>query len=230
MHKVELPTELLQQLADRRGRLRVFEGLDPSTTALLVIDMQNAFVDHEGFAYVPTAAGIVPNINRLAETMRKSGGWVIWIRASLSESGRSAWDMYIQNFTPPGGAEKVREQLMPGSPGHEFWSELDIREDDLIVDKDRFSALIQGASNLEQELRSRGIDTVIVTGTLTNCCCESTARDAMMLDFRTFMVSDANAARTDEDHIAGLRTFIQVFGDVVTTSEAEKLILHKSGA
>ena len=65
MHEVTLPADLLAQLAERRGQLHVFDRLDPASTALLAIDMQNAFVHPDGFAYVETAAGIVPNINRL---------------------------------------------------------------------------------------------------------------------------------------------------------------------
>jgi len=229
MHKVTLPTELLDQLAERRGRLRVFDRIDPRSTALLVIDMQNTFVHPDGFAYVETAAGIVPNINRLADALREAGGTVIWVRVSLAESGRGAWEMYFQNFSPPGTAEERRRSLCSGHEGHAFWHALDIRAEDLIVDKDRFSAFIQDASDLEQRLRDRYLDTLLITGTLTNCCCESTARDAMMRDFRTLMISDGNAARTDEDHIAGLRTFVQVFGDVVDTDEAIDLIKAPSG-
>ena len=67
-------------------------------------------------------------------------------------------------------------------------------------------------------------DTLLVTGTLTNVCCESTARDAMMRDFKTVMISDANAARSLADHLAGLRTFVQVFGDVRSTKEVVALL------
>ena len=79
--------------------------------------------------------------------------------------------------------------------------------------------VFQGASDLEARLRALGIDTVIVTGTLTNVCCESTARDAMMRDLKVVLVADANAARTPEDHLAGLRTVVQLFGDVRTAEE-----------
>jgi ureidoacrylate peracid hydrolase len=60
-------------------------------------------------------------------------------------------------------------------------------------------------------------DTVLITGTVTNVCCESSARDAMMLNFKTIMVSDGNAARTDEEHNATLSTFLAIFGDVMDT-------------
>ena len=68
-------------------------------------------------------------------------------------------------------------------------------------------------------LHSRGIDTVLVAGTATNVCCESTARDAMMLNFKTIMVSDALAARSDELHAASLTAFYSKFGDVQTAAE-----------
>ena len=83
--------------------------------------------------------------------------------------------------------------------------------------KYRFSAFVQGASDLPQRLRAQGYDTVLITGTVTNVCCESSARDAMMLNFKTIMVSDANAARTDEEHNATLGSFYAIFGDVMDT-------------
>jgi ureidoacrylate peracid hydrolase len=107
--------------------------------------------------------------------------------------------------------------LTAGNKGHELWAALDVRADDLIVEKNRFSAFIQGSSNLAEVLRERGLDTVLITGTVTNVCCESTARDAMMLNFKTIMVTDGNAAVTDEDHNASLCAFYLTFGDVMPT-------------
>jgi ureidoacrylate peracid hydrolase len=118
------------------------------------------------------------------------------------------------------GSERTAKRLAAlseGTKGHEFWSELDIQPNDLIVSKDRYSAFIQGSSNLEQLLRDRGIDTVVVTGTTTNVCCESTARDAMMVNFKTIMVTDANAAFTEEEHNSSLVAFYLVFGDIMPT-------------
>ena len=61
---------------------------------------------------------------------------------------------------------------------------------------------------------------VLVTGTVTNVCCESTARDAMMRNFKTIMVTDGNAANTDEDHNAALGNFYLTFGDIMSTDFA----------
>jgi ureidoacrylate peracid hydrolase len=63
--------------------------------------------------------------------------------------------------------------------------------------------------------RARGLDTVLITGTVTNVCCESSARDANMTNFRTVMVSDGNAALSREEHDASLTAFYNTFGDVM---------------
>jgi ureidoacrylate peracid hydrolase len=117
--------------------------------------------------------------------------------------------------------------MTDGAFGAELWPELDVQNDDLIVCKTRYSAFIQGSSNLEAQLRRRGITAVWIGGTSTNTCCESTARDAMLLDFRTTMVSDANADHTDAEHNATLINFCVNFGDVASTDD---LIARLQGA
>jgi ureidoacrylate peracid hydrolase len=106
-----------------------------------------------------------------------------------------------------------------GTKGHELWPGLDAKPEDMVVGKDRYSAFLPGSSRLPEILRGHGIDTVIVTGTVTNVCCESTARDAMMSNFKTVMVTDANAAHTDEEHNASLIAFYLSFGDIASTDQ-----------
>ncbi|MFN3351377.1 isochorismatase family protein, partial [Pseudorhodoplanes sp.] len=98
----------------------------------------------------------------------------------------------------------------------------EVAAEDHTVIKNRYSAFIAGSSQLERLLRSLGIDTVLIAGTKTNVCCESTARDAMMLDFKTVMVSDCCAALSDEEHRAALENVFQQFGDVLTAAETLK--------
>ena len=74
-----------------------------------------------------------------------------------------------------------------------------------------------GTSELPDRLRSRGFDTVLITGTVTNVCCESSARDANMTNFRTILVSDGNAALSQAEHDASLTAFYNTFGDVMDT-------------
>jgi ureidoacrylate peracid hydrolase len=105
-----------------------------------------------------------------------------------------------------------------------------VRSSDLIIDKTRFSAFLPGASTIDAVLRARGIDTVVIAGTLSNVCCESSARDAMMLNYRLVFVSDANAALTDAEHNATLNNMVSVFGDVRGTDEVLALLAARSGA
>ena len=77
--------------------------------------------------------------------------------------------------------------------------------------------------DIDRRLREAGIDTVVIVGTLTNVCCESSARDAMMLNYRLVFVSDANAALTDAEHNATLASILRVFGDVASTDEVIQL-------
>jgi ureidoacrylate peracid hydrolase len=152
--------------------------------------------------------------------MRAAGGTVVWIYSTFAHEGRAEWKMFFGNFISPEREREVRSGLLEGSWGHRFHADLTIKPDDPTVSKDRFSAFASGASTLHNELQQRGIDTVLVAGTMTNVCCDSTARDAMMLDYRATLVDDANAAHTDETHVAALTTFATVFGDVISTDDA----------
>ena len=114
-------------------------------------------------------------------------------------------------------AIKIRAQVAPGR--QQVWVGLTTSPQDLTIIKNRYSALIAGSSSLERVLRNLGVDTILIAGTKTNVCCEATARDAMMLDFKVVMVSDCCAALSDDEHRASLETIIQQFGDVLTGEE-----------
>lgn len=209
------PQYVIDRVMAKRGRLNVFDRFDPKRTALLVIDMQNFYIGE-----IASVVGIIPNINAIAAHLRERGGMVVWVGMSAGEDGQSRWPIYHDHFFTPQKGANHRDQLSPGHPGHEFHSSLDIRPGDPIVYKSRFSPFIAGASNIQDVLKARGVDSLIVTGTATNMCCESAARDAMMLDYKVVMVADANGARYEDDHLAGLTSFYQSFGDVRTTREA----------
>jgi ureidoacrylate peracid hydrolase len=220
MHKLSIPQSIIDRVVARRGREHAFENLDPAKTALIVVDMQNAFMlPGVAHALCPMAEKIVPNINRLAETVRATGGTVVWIKTTFTDDVLQNWSTYYEMATPEQGQKRIAA-LTADSRGHELWPALDVQPGDLTVEKNRFSAFIQGSSNLAEVLRGRGLDTLLITGTVTNVCCESTARDAMMLNFKTIMVTDGNAANTDEDHNAALCNFYLTFGDIMSTEFA----------
>ena len=219
MHPSELPRDITERMRVRRGRLHLFERLDVSRTALVVIDMQNAFLRPGAPSETPMARAIVPQINRLAQAVRAGGGVVAFAQGSFQPSGPEAWPLFFEHMVNPAFSAAILQALTPGHPDHELWPELDVQPGDVRVRKKRYSAFFPGACSLPEQLRERGVDTVIITGTLTNVCCEASARDAMMGDFKTVMVSDANAARSDAEHLAALVTLVQFFADVRSTDE-----------
>ena len=212
-----IPDAIVQRVVERRGAEHCFADLDPTRTALVVIDLQHAFMnDTIGFAAVPAARDVVPAVNRLAAAVRETGGGVFWIKMTHDERCLTEWSVAHEIVTPA-MQEKRIAALSEGTLGHELWPELEVRPEEEIVKKFRYSAFMPGTSDLPDRLRARGFDTVLITGTVTNVCCESSARDANMTNFRTIMVSDGNAANSQEEHDASLAAFYNVFGDVMDT-------------
>lgn len=226
MHPSGLPMEILQHMTARRGRPYAFPKLEPTRTALVVVDMQNGFVAPGAPAEVPVARGIVPNINRLARTVRATGGRVAWVRTHIHpEDPGGGWPVFFGEIFSAELSRGYLKALTRGSEGHRLWPALEPEPDDLQVEKTRFSAFLPGACDLPERLMALGIDTVVIVGTLTNVCCESSARDAMMRGFRVVLASDANATRTDAEHVASLVAIHQVFGDVRTTEDIAALLV-----
>lgn len=217
MHKLAMPEWATKVAMERRGTPHPYDNLDPRKTALIAVDLQIGFmVEDVAVAYVPFAVEIVPAVNKLAAAVRATGGKVFWIRNTFDETNITAWSEYFDVLTPAKRA-KALANMAPNTRGHELHPDLVVFPEDETVLKYRFSAFLPGASDLGQRLRAQGYDTVLITGTVTNVCCESSARDAMMLNFKTIMVSDGNAARTDEEHNATLASFYSIFGDVMDT-------------
>lgn len=226
MHQAGIREEIIERVIARRGKLHLYDQFDPARTAVIVIDMQGTFCDEGSPAEVPLSRAIVDPINRLNAFVRDAGGRVIWVNHANQSTGGggSDWSQFFDNFVADDLRARTIESLSPGGAGQQIWAGLDVRNDDIRLLKNRYSALIPGSSTLERVLRSLNISTLLITGTKTNICCESTARDAMMMDFDVVMVSDATAALSDDEHRATLETIIQQFGDVLSVDEiAERL-------
>lgn len=225
MHKSGIRQEILDRVLARRGRVHLFDKFSAAETAMLIIDMQPTFVAPGSPAEVPVARGIVRNISETAASLRAKGVLIIWItHANRAIGSGSDWDGFFNVFVADDVRQRTIDSLAQESGDTQVWHEFELAEADLHIFKNRYSALIQGASPLERILRSRGIRNVLIAGTKTNVCCEATARDAMMLDFNVVMLSDCTAALSDDEHRATLETFIQQFGDVLTGVEASNLV------
>ncbi|MEA3026277.1 MAG: ureidoacrylate peracid hydrolase [Alphaproteobacteria bacterium] len=219
MHKIAIPQSAIDRVLKRRDSLHVFNDLDPARTAHVVVDLQNGFMAPGQPAEIPLAREIVPNVNRISAALRAAGGLVVYIQNTIDATAKEAWSNWFTHMSGERRADAMNKAFAPGSFGHSLWPELEVLPGDLRVNKNRFGAFVPGSSNLHAELQARNIDTVIITGTATNVCCESTARDAMMMNYKTIFVADGTATYNDEEHNATLGIMVAMFADVMTTEE-----------
>lgn len=213
-HRWHISSREYARMERRRGRCHSVEDLDATRTALVVVDMVRFFLDEN-----PYARGIVGRINTLAAGLRVAGGTIAWVLPADIEPGPAMVEHYGPHI-----AERYRTSAGDGPLVERIASELVVDPADLVVEKRSAGAFFPGRCDLHDRLRERNIDTVLVTGTVANVCCESTAREAATLGYRTVMVADANAARTDRDLNATLHTIYRSFGDVRPTDELLMLI------
>jgi ureidoacrylate peracid hydrolase len=153
--------------------------------------------------------------------VRSRGVPVIWVMHENQESGRD-WAGFFDAFVAPGKREQAAAALEAGSRLQALWPQLEVAPNDLRVAKNRYSAFIK--NDFQKTLHERGIDTLLIAGTKTNVCCECTARDAMMLDFKVVLLSDCTAALSDDEQRATLENVIQQFGDVRAADEVLALL------
>lgn len=223
MHKTVIDPGLKARfIALKGGREFAFTSIDPARCAHLVIDMQNGFVEPGALLEVPAARDIVDNINVVSRALRARGGVNVFFRFTACQT--SDWSVYFEQFQCPDFGRAEVALFQPGSHGQALYPALDVRPEDLVIDKTRFSAFTPGSSDALEVLRGRGIDTVLISGTLSDCCCEATARDAQQLGFRVIFLSDANAALSDAEHNAAVNSLAAWFADIRNTEEAVGLI------
>ena len=186
----------------------------PDRMALLSIDLQNCFV--EGSA--PRGLEVLGRVNRLAVACRSAGIPVFHVRHALAlDDDFGVLGVLGEMF--PG----VEEMLDRDSVTAALHPALVIDERDVLLEKPHFGAF--HGTNLDQQLRARGIDTVVVAGIETNVCCETTAREAMVRDFRVLFMSDGTTTggvpglSVEEVQTASLATVGMFFAQVLTVDE-----------
>lgn len=221
MHPLSLPTEIIARARAVRGERSFLATLDPATTAHVVIDMQEGFLRPGALLEVPMARAIVDRVNRVSAALRAAGGRVAYTRFAWLPDDPQEWHVFYDRFLNP---EKSAAQMGTFAPGGEdlpLWPGMEVAPEDVVVDKTRYSAFTPGTCPLPDWLAAAGIRTILISGTLSNCCCESTARDAMQQGYEVIYLSDANATLTDFEHNAAVASLMLLFADVV---EAEAVI------
>jgi ureidoacrylate peracid hydrolase len=219
MHKIAMSPEVLDRIKGYRKSVHMFDKLDPTRTAHIIVDLQNGFMEPGATVELPVARDIVANVNEICKAVRAAGGINVFIRYLIDEQTQVNWSSWFTDFASPERRKAMIETFGKDCHGFALWPELDVKPDDLVVDKTRFGAFVPGSSELHEILQARGIDTLIITGTATNVCCESTARDAMQMNYKVIFVADGNAALTDAEHNATLNNMVTLFADVMSTEE-----------
>jgi nicotinamidase-related amidase len=154
---------------------------------MIVVDMQNDFVQEGAPIEIPRARAMVPRLNRLLNVCRAHQIPVIYIHHVIRGG-----DIDAGRLADHHEAIRNNHAIIAGTPNVEIYDELKPQPGDLVVAKPRYSAFY--GTDLEAILRSQGIDTLIISGTVTNVCCESTTRDAFSRDYKVIFLSDGNAA------------------------------------
>jgi len=197
--------------------------LSPSETALIVIDMQREFLEQSSPVDTPRGRAMIPALSELIRKLRAKGVKIIFTRHAHRRDGS---DMGLMAELWP----IVRDGTInaEGSQGTEIHPDLDVHKEDIVITKHRYNAFV--GTDLDMVLRGLGIKNVVITGVLTNACCESTARDAMYRGFRVFFLSDLTATFDIPAYDGGsipadtvqrvvCSTIASWFGEVLTASE-----------
>ena len=230
MHKIALSADMLKMIQAQRGTLHPYQHLDLRRTAHIIVDLQNGFMEPGAPVEVPVAREIVPNVNRISAAVRAHGGRNIFLRMTVDADSRASWSNWFAHLHSRESGTALTQAFTRNAHYWQLWPQLDIADSDTKVEKVRFGAFVPGASALHEILQSHRIDTLIISGTLSNCCCESTARDAMQMGYKIIFVSDANAALSDAAHNATLENMVFLFGDVPSTDELLRSIEESSTA
>lgn len=179
--------------------------LNVGASALLVVDMQQFFLDEASPTFTCGGVAIIPTVKRVLSAFRKAGRPVIFSR-HVHHPGDL--DVGIMGWWWEG-------KCIEGSPESEVHPELAPLPGEKVIFKHRYSAFYN--TDLETVLRCLKVEDVVIAGTMTNMCCESTARDAYYRDYRVFFLADGTGSITEEMHLASLLNLAFGFAYITTS-------------
>jgi nicotinamidase-related amidase len=219
MHVTRLP-----RWAIARGRgLNDFPRLAKGRTVLVNIDMQTVFLGEDQVYGNPHGRDIIPAVNALSAAMRAAGAPVIWTRNTHTAAGPCASPAWQYDLTIPQVAAGVAA-LRAGTTSQDLYPAMAAAPGDIVVDKYRYGALSCPAGALKRSLEALDAEMVLLTGVLTNLCCETTARELNMAGYKVLVVADAMATITDAEHNAALLNLRLNFADVRRTKAVLAMI------
>ena len=183
--------------------------IEPQNAALLVIDLQEGFVTEGARMWTPENLRILPRVKRLIERCRALDVPVIFTEHAHDVSGRDKGLMWDVPLNRP-----IREgALRVGAEDTSTHHEVAPLPGEKVIQKHRYSAFFD--TDLHTYLRGCNVDTVIITGCMTNYCCGATARDAFFRDYKVIFGSDLTATDSRELHEAELKTLRRGYARVI---------------
>jgi ureidoacrylate peracid hydrolase len=200
-----------ERLSDLRRTMAQDIGayLEPKKSAILIIDMQNDFCHPEGAfgksgLNLATVHQMIPVLKRFVDTARTLGVEIVHVRSFHDEK-------YLSPPMRARNRQLGRERAIcpEGGWGSEFYEIIPVGNE-MVVTKHTYSAFI--GTDLQQRLVTQGTEALMVTGVLTNVCCESTLRHGFMLGFYTFLVEDCCASIDQAAHLATVENVRKYFG------------------
>ncbi len=189
--------------------------MNPQQTALLVIDMQNDFVADGGLLEVKRIRRNISSFKSFIDFCRRKKMLIIYTRHCYHPQ-KNPIEATLFNVLK-------KEGLRKGKPGWQIFSFLAPEKNDIVINKTRYDAFFK--TPLYHILKKRKIKNVIITGTMTEICCESTARAAMFHDFHIFFCNDFSYTSLPSSHKKTLRVIQSHFGKVVSSKDLKKMIL-----
>ncbi len=181
--------------------------LNRDRAALLVIDMQNFFLDPESPTFTCGGPAILPNVKRLIAAFRRADRPVIFTKHVHHPD---KIDIGIMGWWWKG-------MCIEGTPESEIYGEIAPSPNEKVILKHRYSAFYN--TDLETILRCGKIEDLVIAGIMTNMCCESTARDAYYRDYRIFFPADGTGSINEEMHVASLLNLAFGFSWVTTADK-----------
>jgi len=182
-------------------------SLNPGASALLVVDMQMFFLDPASPTFTCGGPAVLPAIKRLTRAFRAAGRPVIFTQHVHHPNGS---DLGIMDWWWEG-------RCLQGSEASEIHPDLGPLPGEKVIVKHRYSAFYN--TDLETVLRCLKIEDLVVTGVMTNLCCESTARDAYFRDYRVFVPANGTGTITEQMHLASLLNLAFGFAFITTGDE-----------
>jgi nicotinamidase-related amidase len=182
-------------------------------TAVIVVDMQNSFAYEDGSLYAPPSENVIGDIEEFVQEMRTRGSPIIFTKDTHTDEQFEDLDHYDE-------FERWGEHAVRGTFEHEIVDGLTVTENDRVIEKSTYDAFHN--TSLEGELTNRGVENVIVVGTLANVCVLHTASSAALNDYNTIVVEDLVGYIEESDKEYALEHVDWLFGTVLSTDQVRE--------